>query len=401
MRWDENPLPPGARRSVRHLRRHWWLDEASFTKRGARRPLENERWALGRLDGMPGVPRVVGFEARGERADLSLARIDGRRLDLVELPLARLLGVLGRALLLLVRLARRGLRHGDLRMENWLLDRDGRLHLVDFEHAEPASLWRSLTTSLAAGGGRTGGSGYLGLARSWLRDRLPPALLRRMAQPPALTPPLGGPIVDAERLRTAWRRAAESDASSPGTRIAYHRLRIADLDLPGERDFATRWRQIAAMVDLADRRVLEVGCNLALLSIFALRAGAVEALAVDRDDAILRAAAEAARALGVRPRLEQLDLDAAAAWERSLATFRADLVVALSVVHWLHDPERTLRFLASQPLVVYEGHESAERERRRLLAAGFDDVERVLTTERGRALFLCHGSRAPGTPAGG
>ncbi|MDX1541284.1 MAG: hypothetical protein R3349_07745, partial [Geminicoccaceae bacterium] len=234
-----------------------------------------------------------------------------------------------------------------------------------------------------------------------LRDRLPPALLRRLKRPPDLAPPLDGPLAEPARLRRAWRLAAASNASSPGTPIAYHRLRIAGLDLPGERDFATRWRTIEAVADLRDRRVLELGCNLALFSTFALRAGAAAALACDRDREILGAAAEVARTLGAHPSLVELDLDADAPWERTLKPFEADLVVALSVVHWLRTPARTLRFLAGHPLVLYEGHESAERERRRLLAAGFEDVERVLTTERGRALFLCHGSRAPGTRPGG
>ncbi|HEX6142705.1 MAG TPA: hypothetical protein VFZ01_08310 [Geminicoccaceae bacterium] len=384
------------RRSLRHAGRRYLLDEHGFTKIGEPGALRREQAALAPLAGLAGLPRVRSFEICDGDARLTLEPIAGRRLDLVDLSPRRLAAVLAKATRHVLRLARRGVRHNDLRMENWILAPDGGLHLVDFERADRAPPLRCLIDGLLALR-RSGDEPRLGLLEivcSWLRDRMPPALLRRLHRSRPSIPPLEGPA-DEAALRQAWVLAACSDASSPGAAVAYHRLQVGHLDLPGERDFGARWRAIASAVDWEGRRVLEIGCNLALFSTFALREhGAAAALAVDHDPTILEAAALAAKALGVRPMLARVDLDGPEPWERLLHGFEPDVVVALSVLNWLAAPDRLLRFLTRCPLVLYEGHDSAHRERQRLLAAGFEDVERVLTSERGRALFLCHGSSA-------
>jgi hypothetical protein len=62
-------------------------------------------------------------------------------------------------------------------------------------------------------------------------------------------------------------------------------------------------------------------------------------------------------------------------------------VVALSVRHWVQDKARFMAFLGRFDEVIYEGHDSSRTERRRLLQAGFTEIELVDTSERGRPLL--------------
>ena len=62
---------------------------------------------------------------------------------------------------------------------------------------------------------------------------------------------------------------------------------------------------------------------MALLSTFLLKdASAAAALAVDRDPAILAAAAIVAEAFGVQPQFRRIDFDRDGDWEDQLAAFR-------------------------------------------------------------------------------
>ena len=302
----------------------------------------------------------------------------------------------------MVRLARRGVSHDDLRPENILVDPAGRLRLIDFDQASAGPfavcLGRSLL-GLRLGGGAVSNS-VLAPLRERLQASLAPALVRqlkgnrrpaarRRGLPPL--PPLS-PAASAEQraLHAAWRLAAASNASSPGERVAYHELEFAGLTLPGERPWATRWRELARITDYRGKRVLELGCNQALLSIFLLKeAGCAAALAVDRDSQILEASVMTAFAFHVRPELRRIDFDADPDWEAELAAFRPDVVFALSVAHWVRDQARFLAFLGRFEELIYEGHESARTERRRLAAAGFGAIELTHSSERGRPVLHC------------
>jgi hypothetical protein len=74
-------------------------------------------------------------------------------------------------------------------------------------------------------------------------------------------------------------------------------------------------------------------------------------------------------------------------WEDRLASFRPDVVTALSVVQWVADKDRFLQFLGRFPELLYEGHDPVDIERARLLGAGFDRVELIGESERSRPLL--------------
>jgi SAM-dependent methyltransferase len=347
------------------------------------------------------VPGFIAWTQSDEARVLVMRRLDALQLSQLDpgwLGLARLLPAL---LLLVVRLARRGVSHDDLRPENILIDRAGRLHLIDFDQASSGSFARCLGRSLlglALGGGPVSNP-IVAPLRERAQALLPPAAIRLLkgrrnrdrraaaGRLPRL-PPEADPALRS--LHAAWQLAASAGANAPGARLAYYELDIGGLRLPGERPWAGRWRCLQGITDYRGRRVLELGCNLGLLSTFLLKhAGAAAALAVDRNATILTAAARAARAYGVRPEFRAIDLDRDEDWESALAAFRPDVVFALSLFRWVRDKTRLLAFLGRFEELIYEGHDSTRTERRRLRAAGFAEVALVATSERGRPILHC------------
>jgi hypothetical protein len=351
---------------------------------------------LRRCRGLPGVPAALELiEAEGRQV-LVLERVPGQPLSRLELSWLDFALVQLRLLRLVWVLARRGVRHNDLRPENVMVAPDGRIHLVDFDQASTGGLPECLVAALGLPVGRAPVcNGVLAPLRERIQARLSPRLIRalrgrrtRKASVSLLPSLPAGAGPSAHALQEAWRIAAAASASAPGQRVAYHELEWEGICFPGERPWSARWRVLRQITPYAERRVLELGCNMALLSIFLLKdAHAAAALAVDRDPAILEAAAIVAEALDVQPQFCRIDFDRDSNWEDQLAAFRPDVVVALSVLHWVQDKARFLAFLGRFDEVIFEGHDSSRTERRRLLQAGFTEIDLVDTSERGRPLL--------------
>jgi SAM-dependent methyltransferase len=188
-----------------------------------------------------------------------------------------------------------------------------------------------------------------------------------------------------ERIAEAWEVAARSSASAPGVRTAYYSLDIEGVHFPGERPWLLRWNRLRSAVSFEGKRFLELGSNMALLSIHAKLVGAAACRAVDVDTDILCAATLAAEGFGVDLETQVVDLDDPRDWERGLDGF--DIVAALSVMHWIRDKARVWRFIATHREVLYEGHEVDDEAEKQLRLAGFDVVTRLGVTERNRQLF--------------
>jgi SAM-dependent methyltransferase len=369
--------------------------------RGAprRQDLRGEFELLRRCRGVAGVPEALELIGGGDFQVLVLRKVPGEPLSRLELPWSRFARVMLRVLAIAWALARRGVRHNDLRPDNIMVAPDGAVHLVDFDQASAGWFAECL---LAGFGVKLSGApvcnGVLAPLRERLQARLSPRLIRALRgrplritrrQVPALVwlPADAGPKLRA--LDQAWRLAAAAKASSPGEHLAYYELEFQGIRFPGERPWAARWSRLRHVTTYGQRRVLELGCNLALLSAFVLKdARASAALAVDADPKILEAAAKVAAAFGVAPEFRRIDFDRDPGWEDQLEAFRPDVVIALSVLHWLEDKARFLAFLGRFEEVVFEGHDSSGVERERLREAGFAEVDLVDTSERGRPILL-------------
>lgn len=201
---------------------------------------------------------------------------------------------------------------------------------------------------------------------------------------------------NARLLHDAWRLAATSMGS------VYYSLPVPDGELPGDRPWPPRWEQLEGAFDFRGRRVLELGSNLGLLSIFALLAGAEAATACDRDAVVLRAGQITASCFGVFPAFVHCDLTHSDDWETRLLRHEPDVACLLNVFHWVEDKQRLIRFLAHFDELITEEHDSAGAARRRLRAAGFENVSVVAESEIGRPILVARrtGGRTGGSRRG-
>jgi Phosphotransferase enzyme family len=378
--------------------RFYKIAESRGPRPSRRQDLRGEFELLRRCRGLAGVPEALELIGGGESQMLVLRKVPGQPLSRLELPWSRFALIMLRLSAIVWALARRGVRHNDLRPDNIMVAQDGGVHLVDFDQASRGSLVECLLAGIGVSiAGVPVCNGLLAPLRERLQANLSPRLIRalratplrsrRRLPAPAPLPAEAAPELQA--LDQAWRVAAAASATSPGERIAYYELEFKGIRFAGERPWGPRWNRLRHVTAYAGRRVLELGCNLALFSTFALkdaRAGA--ALAVDADPAILEAATKVAAAFGVAPQFRVIDFDRDPGWEEQLEAFRPDVVVALSVLHWVEDQARFLAFLGRFYEVVFEGHDSSRIERERLRQAGFTEIDLVDTSERGRPILL-------------
>jgi 2-polyprenyl-3-methyl-5-hydroxy-6-metoxy-1,4-benzoquinol methylase len=351
-------------------------------------PLQDEAHTLEGLGWPVELRRIGEFDVLLEpnKPGMSLAA------SLHGMSMKRRIRVLAQVASALRDLHRRGIAHRDLRLDNVLIAPSGSSALVDFDRALAMSprgaFWADW---LGVGRGQRPSKPFWKLVMYTLAPRLESIgqrirAIRRRRRPITAEQSMDP---DARLLVAAWEVAAKSRANAPGQHLAYYSFTYRGLHLPGERPWDLRWEAIRTSVDLRDRKILELGCNMGLLSINAVIHGAKSAIAIDRDGEILDAARLVAKALRVEVAFEQVDIVRDAGWEERL--IGADLVVAMSLLHWLPDPARLLAFLARHREVLYEGHDSTDLERSRLEAIGFTTIRELGSTERGRPLL--HASR--------
>lgn len=335
--------------------------------------LEEEFLLLSRLRGVAGVPRAMEYTSAQLYEWMSYAYIDG-------VQLGEWLARDGngrwwfRVLADLTEIARqlwlRGVAHRDWRPENIVISSNGAVNVIDFDQAITVPLLRR---SLDIGG--RGNSHGAPMSVDRCIDRLGLAEQCRGA---------------AKLLQRAWQIAQRSRASSPGAAVAYYAFSLGTHVFPGERQWYERWIPIRhALGDLSGKRILECGCNMGMLSSFCNMHGA-ETVGVEMHDDILEAARLFAQACGSSASFRQGDL----ASERVFSELGSeyDLVVALSVVHWLRDPRPFMEFLRGQRAVLYEGHGSLSESKHWLERCGFPRQEVLCYTERLRPLILAsHG----------
>ncbi len=371
-----------------------------------RRPnsLEDEFQRLRQISTGPGMPwslpRAVRYIHESGWEALELTAIEPPPLsDPVLSPRRETWREFGRLVWAVWRLNGAGISHGDLTQANAGLNPAGQMVLLDFDQAVRASSIRCLLRdflgvpcadqpaqyTLWDRASRLPGLGWTSRISAFRRR------LRRWRK--HLPPTEGGLVARAEvrgdpaltRLAECWQNAATSGANSPGAGISYYSLDVRGFHLPGERPWPMRWEMLAQNINFTGRHVVELGCNLGLLSLHARATGAAAVIGADHNQGVVEAAQALAGLLGLEARFEKVDFDRDSDWEARLGA--GDLVTALSLTYWLRDKDRLWRYLARFREVVFEGHESPVEVENRLRAAQFNRIARLGVSERGRVLF--------------
>ncbi len=344
--------------------------------RGNSKPLilAEEYNVLRRLEGIEGVPHSPCYKQYANFAVLSYKKVHG-------IPIKEYLAqsnfdrkawfrCITELSALLNSIHTRGVIHRDLNLNNIFVQEDGRVCLLDFDQAVAGAYGAQEVDN---NGKRFG--------------IIPPCVsIQQLIDRLGLRDEY---MVVAKELKSAWNLGARSNASSPGHNLAYYRWVFGDVELPGERDWFSRWDLIykALRQFLPGAHVLDLGCNMGLVASHCMLYGAEHVTAVDIHDDILEAGGKLARAAGLSIDFLKGDLNSPN-FINFLLGRQYDLVIALSVVHWLKNPDEALRLLAIAPMVLFEGHNPPSVEINLLRGLGFEEVKLIGYSERLRGLYL-------------
>jgi hypothetical protein len=192
--------------------------------------------------------------------------------------------------------------------------------------------------------------------------------------------------IDMELLQQAWKLPTGGAHNTP-----YYQLEINGIRFSGERPWEIRWEMIKEASAFQGKRILEIGSNVGLTSVFALKyAEAAAATIVDRPPALAGKFGMAPlwdvialvhRAFDVYPSSLQLDLNADA-YEDTIGV-DYDIAVAMSILKWVEDKERFMRYLSNFSEVIYEGHDLDHTEIERFAEHGFNSYQKLGTSHVG------------------
>ncbi len=299
---------------------------------------------------------------------------------------------------IILSINKRDIAHRDIKPSNIIVNKDGSVSIIDFDQGLKASKTHAYLIDVI-GIGTPNKNGYfcfVNLIERYIPEKplwskpifLALKIIQKLSKINLYQKGknLGDPSdKDIKNLMEAWKIGESAGANSPGNHIAYYSLDAGGVHFPGERPWILRWSKIFNKVDFKGKRILECGCNLALLSAFAKNAGAKECVGVDINSKILTGSNLVSKALHVENTFFQVDFDSSEKWEEKLSGF--DMVIALSVVNWLKDPLRFMAFLGKHKEILYEGHDSIQVETEKLTKAGFKTIDLIFISERNRATF--------------
>ena len=374
------------------------------TKR--RRDLVDEFQIYKECECTRGIGRAIELRKKNGYTVLYLERIFGEPFDVERASWARTFSVVIQLLITSVRLARLGIAHNDFVPSNILMGASGAVTLVDFDQATKSSQLSALTRGMFGFPDKeimvtTSVFHIVRMKlRAIVRQNLPDRVIVSLRaikrgvsrkQNARLLPKLPANASNCQRaFLVAWKIAQRSVANAPGAGLAYYEVEVDGVIYPGERPWDTRWQVLKGVVSYGGQRVLELGCNMGLLSSYLIKhEGAQAALATDIDEDILKAARTVAMAMHVSVEFDVIDFNSENDWELRLERFQPDVVFALNVLNWVNNKERLLSFLGRFDCVVFEGHDDFEIEKGRFNSVGFRQIDLISISERDRPLMLC------------
>lgn len=182
---------------------------------------------------------------------------------------------------------------------------------------------------------------------------------------------------------------------APKETPSYYNITINGTYYPGLRPWELRWDMIKDALDYSDKRVLELGCCMGLVSTCIKKyCDALSATGVDGTDQFLisqgspmrvQAAKWVAQAFEVNVDFIQTNLNADR--YESIIGYDYDIVFCFSLLNWIHDKDRFMHYLAHFDHVVFEGHDSLQNEIDRFYKYGFANHEILGHADRGRTVI--------------
>ncbi len=367
--------------------------------------LQQEYKILERCRGIQGVPEPVKYSQTEKAQALVYLYLPGERLEKLRKDHNSEWFFLKELIKINFLLILKGISHNDLLDSNIIINSTGEVFLVDFDQAIVSGPFTAFIRTFL--GFNLGGpviiKSMMGVFLDVLVGKLPGTMKffrsikraifdqKKYRHEVHKLPVLKNDACDSAKLMlAAWEVAQLSNASSPGILYAYYAIEFQGYHYPGERPWVERWEALREITDFTGKRILELGCNMGLLSSYLMKYEDTRAsLAVDRDNNIVEAARIVNRALQVKVKHLVVDFDSKLHWEDRLADFHPDIVFALNVLNWVDDKERFLRFLGRFNKLVFEGHDGVEIESRRLRNIGFSKISIITMSERNRELLYC------------
>ena len=362
--------------------------------------LKDEYEILKFSSAVKGIPKTFHYNKNELYELLFLSYLPGAQLRNLQLSFIQTVKVTLQVLKILIRLSVKGICHNDVTPQNVLLTGKNNASLVDFDQAVRTTIVKAFAGNIL--GIRSGESkvsyGLNTIFKDYLRKHFPNflySLKRLIGRKPEFEKHELPEIKDdadpkLKKLLDAWRLAQKSNASAPALPLAYYAIDFEGYHFPGERPWNERWNRFSNVTDYEGKTILELGCNMGLLSIYLLKeAGAANSIGVDHDKKILESAKLISEVFEVNPVFRQINFDSAKDWESELSSYKIDIVFALNVLNWVNDKERFLRFLSNFPEVIFEGHDTTEVERKRFEQIGFNTIDEIGYSERERIILRC------------
>jgi len=344
-----------------------------------------------------GIPKVIRIHNEKIYSLLVLSKIEAERFDARENTPVGITGMLLKLIPVLASISIRGVSHNDIRECNILINKENRIYLIDFDQAVTSSVSAALYNNFFNINQKSINKGsIMTLLKELLKKNIPERIVRKVKRTlfghdsyhtiPELPE---GSSEKLHKIKKAWTIAQKSKASSPSVPFAYYGITVDDIHFPGERTWKDRWEILRTITDYQGKKVLELGCNMGLLSNYLmLFEGAQTCFATDIDYEILEAAKLISDAFNTDITFMRNDFDDKNKWEDELINYKPDIVFALNVIHWLKDKERFVRFLGNFNCVIIEGHNDLETEVERMKLAGFNTHKLICYTERKRPIIL-------------
>jgi serine/threonine protein kinase len=362
--------------------------------------LKEEYEILKLNNALNGTPKALHHHKNDLYELLFLSYLPGVQLRNLQLTFIQTVKVTFQVLKILIRLSGKGICHNDVTPQNVLLTDKGDASLVDFDQAVRTTIVKAIAGNILGIKSRESkvSFGLNTIFKDYLRKHFPNFLYsikRLLGRNPEFEkhelPTIG---YDADpklnKLFDAWRLAQKSNASAPALPLAYYAIDFAGYHFPGERSWDDRWNRLKNVSDYSGKTILELGCNMGLLSIHLLKeVGAANCIGVDHDKKILESANLISEVYEVNPVFKQINFDSAKDWESDLLSSNIDVVFALNVLNWVNDKDRLLKFLSNFPEIIFEGHDTTEVERKRFEQIGFNTIEEIGYSERERIILKC------------